>query len=419
MATKILFVDDEPDQARLMQRMFRRRIRAGEFAFLFAADGEEALAVLEDEPEVDVVVSDINMPRMDGLTLLERLQDHDRLLKAVVVSAYGDMKNIRAAMNKGAFDFVTKPVEFEDLDATISKSLQALAEIRENLHRLAEAERIRANLTRFFSPNLAYQLVNHPEELAVGGERRELTFVFTDITDFTPLVEASEPALVVALLNEYLDEMTSIVFDYAGTVDKVVGDAVNALFGAPQEQVDHARRAVECALEMDAFAREFAERKRAEGIPFGDTRFGINTGSAIVGNFGGETLFNYTAYGDAVNIAARLEAANKALGTRICVSSETSSQIPGFLGRPVASLLVKGKSQAVDVYEPFATGKEPDYCEAYRAAYRLASAGDPAAKSAFTTLAAQYPEDAVIALHLARLRAGRTEPVLDLREEKT
>lgn len=186
MPAKILFVDDEPDQAKLMQRKLRHKIRNGEFSFLFASDGEEALAILQEESDVDIVVSDINMPRMDGLTLLERLRGIDKLCKAVIVSAYGDMQNIRTAMNKGAFDFVTKPVDFTDLEATLRKTLDTLFELRESQRRLAEAERVRANLARFFSPNLAYQLVNNPEELEVGGERRDLTFLFTDLADSRP-----------------------------------------------------------------------------------------------------------------------------------------------------------------------------------------------------------------------------------------
>ena len=129
MAAKILFVDDETDQAKLVQRMFRRKIRAGELYFLFATDGEEALDVMRQESDIDIVVTDINMPRMDGLTLLERIETED--LKALVVSAYGDMQNIRTAMNRGAFDFVTKPVDFDDLEATLQKTYDALEEVRE------------------------------------------------------------------------------------------------------------------------------------------------------------------------------------------------------------------------------------------------------------------------------------------------
>lgn len=414
MPAKVLFVDDEPDQAKLVQRMFRNKIRAGEISFLFASDGEEALDILHQEPGIDLVVSDINMPRMDGLTLLERLSQEDKPVKAVIVSAYGDMDNIRSAMNKGAFDFVTKPVDFEDLEATIKKTLVALEELRDTQRQLVEAERVRTNLSRFFSPNLAYQLVNNPEELEVGSERKDLTFLFTDLTEFTGLVENSEPALIVTLLNEYLDEMTNIVFDHGGTIDKVVGDAIHAIFGAPQPQPDHARRAVQCALDMDAFATEFMKKKQAEGIALGPTRIGVNSGAAMVGNFGGETLFDYTAHGEAINIAARLETANKVLGTRICVSGETVSRIRDFHGRPVGALMLRGKTDAVEVFEPL-PADDGSALEAYSGAYQCLAAGEPGAVAAFEALAETAPDDPLVVLHLGRLRAGETGTTLDLR----
>ncbi|NIV76043.1 MAG: adenylate/guanylate cyclase domain-containing response regulator, partial [Gammaproteobacteria bacterium] len=117
-----------------------------------------------------------------------------------------------------------------------------------------------------------------------------------------------------------------------GTTEKLVGDAVHAIFGAPLEQADHAERAVACAMEMDAFAESFRKRKIEESIPLGVTRIGVHSGKAIVGNFGGELFFDYTAHGDAINTAARLEAVNKRLGTRICVSADVVRQIPDFTG---------------------------------------------------------------------------------------
>ena len=131
MPAAILVVDDEPDLELLVSQQFREQIREGEFRFLFAHDGEEALSILEKEAAVDLVLSDINMPRMDGLTLLSRLADLDEDLKAVVVSAYGDMENIRTAMNRGAFDFLTKPISFDDLRAVITKTLVQVNRIRE------------------------------------------------------------------------------------------------------------------------------------------------------------------------------------------------------------------------------------------------------------------------------------------------
>jgi len=212
MMSKILVVDDEPDLEPMVLQHFRREIRQGEMDFLFACNGEDALLQLGEDNDVDIVVSDINMPKMDGLTLLRRIQDLDRRLKTVIVSAYGDMQNIRTAMNLGAFDFLTKPIDFSDLRITINKTLSDLQSLRE-IHRLREsAEKAKLSLARYFSPNLVQHLVDSPDSLNLDGERRELTFVFTDLADFTPLVEAFEPAVIVPLLNEYLDEMTKIIF---------------------------------------------------------------------------------------------------------------------------------------------------------------------------------------------------------------
>ncbi len=194
----------------------------------------------------------------------------------------------------------------------------------------------------------------------------------------------------------------------------MVGDAIHAIFGAPQPQPDHARRAVQCALDMDAFATEFVKKKRAEGIALGPTRIGINSGAAMVGNFGGDTLFDYTAHGEAINIAARLEAANKVLGTRICVSGETVSRIRDFHGRPVGALMLKGKSDPVEVFEPLPSD-EGSALEAYSGAYRKLTEGDSDVVAAFETLAEQAPGDPVVELHLRRLKAGETGATLDLR----
>src|SRR5689334_2741082 len=130
----VLIVDDEPDLEVLIRQRFRKRIKEGDFQFVFARNGQEALNKLHEDPSLDLVISDINMPVMDGLTLLLRLADVDRLLKMVVVSAYGDMQNIRTAMNRGAYDFLTKPIDFRDFEVTLNKAVQELETIKEGLH---------------------------------------------------------------------------------------------------------------------------------------------------------------------------------------------------------------------------------------------------------------------------------------------
>jgi len=407
MMSKILVVDDEPDLEPMVLQHFRREIRQGEMDFLFACNGEDALLQLGEDNDVDIVVSDINMPKMDGLTLLRRIQDLDRRLKTVIVSAYGDMQNIRTAMNLGAFDFLTKPIDFSDLRITINKTLSDLQSLRE-IHRLREsAEKAKLSLARYFSPNLVQHLVDSPDSLNLDGERRELTFVFTDLADFTPLVEAFEPAVIVPLLNEYLDEMTKIIFRCNGTVDKIVGDAVHAIFGAPLEQEDHAARGIACAMEMDQFAESFREQKNIENIPLGVTRIGVHTGLAMVGNFGGEQYFDYTAHGDAINTAARLETANKSLGTRICVSEHVIEQIPSFTGRPIGTVLLPGKTEPLKLFEPLSAKRmESPAIKAYQAAFAKLEAGDPSANQAFAAVVGEYADDPLATYHLKRTLTG-------------
>jgi adenylate cyclase len=418
MRSRILVVDDEPDLESLVMQKFRREIRQGEMDFLFARNGEDALSMLGENADIDIILSDINMPIMDGLTLLRRLQDLDNMLKTVIVSAYGDMRNIRTAMNLGAFDFVTKPIDFSDLELTINKTISDLQSIRE-VHRLREsAEKAKLDLSRYFSPNLVKQLLESPDSLTLDGERRDLTFVFTDLADFTPLVEALAPSVIVPLLNEYLDEMTKIVFRCGGTVDKIVGDAVHAIFGAPLEQADHAAMGVACAMEMDQFAEVFRARKIAENIPLGLTRIGVHTGLAMVGNFGGDQFFDYTAHGDAINTAARLEAANKYLGTRICVSEHAVREIPGFTGRPIGTVLLPGKSEQLKLFEPLTTERmESAGIKAYAAAFAKLEAGDSSAKQAFAAVVGEFGDDPLATYHLQRTLFGDIGVNITLREK--
>jgi len=408
-AARILVVDDEPDVEALVTQKFRRQMRKGEMDFLFAQDGQHALDLLDANSDVDMVLSDINMPCMDGLTLLDRLNDLHKGLKTVIVSAYGDMGNIRTAMNRGAFDFVTKPIEFDDLETTITKTLDHLALFRRLQDEKTQAEHAHATLSRYFSPRVVEALAQNPDCLTPGGERRVATFLFTDLADFTPLVESSDSDLIVTLLNAYLDGLTEIIFAHGGTVMKIVGDAVHAIFGAPVEDPKHAARAVSCALAIDEFATQFRAEKQAEDISLGVTRIGINTGPAIIGNFGGEHFFDYTAYGDAVNIAARLEQANKIIGTRLCVGESVVGAIGNFRGRPIGTLLLKGKSVSLRAFEPQTeTQAAEPVTDGYNAAFALLEAGDPKARQAFAALVGQYDEDPLTMFHLGRLLSGET-----------
>jgi adenylate cyclase len=409
MTARILVVDDEPDVEALVLQKFRHQIRGGAVSFLFARDGVEALAALSTNGCIDLIVTDINMPRMDGLTLLQKLRDNQESVSTIVVSAYGDMANIRTAMNRGAFDFVTKPIDFVDLETTIAKTLKHIEFLRDARQRQAAAERAHASLSRYFSPNLAQRLANDAEAIDLAGQRREIATLFTDITSFTALVETLEPEVLGSLLNEYLTGMTDIVFAHDGTVAKIVGDALHVLFGAPGDQPDHAVRAVACALALDEHAQAFRERCRQKGIALGVTRIGVHAGSAIVGNFGGGRFFDYTAYGDTINVAARLEEANKQLGTRICVSATLAEKVQNFYGRPVGDLVLRGKTEALRAFEPLRPEQADDPVTAsYLAAFAKLKARDPGAMAAFAAHVGKQPSDPLASFHLKRLLNGDT-----------
>jgi adenylate cyclase len=405
MTATILVVDDEPDLEALVLQKFRKQIRDGAMQFVFAHDGIEALQSIEDHPHVDMVVSDINMPRMDGLSLLSRLQEAEDKTSTIIVSAYGDMSNIRTAMNRGAFDFLTKPIDFGDLEMTIDKTIRHVEMMREARRRQAEAERAHASLSRYFSPQIAARLASDANGMEVHW--REIATIFTDITSFTSLVETAAPEVLGALLNEYVGGMTDVVFAHEGTVAKIIGDAIQILFNAPGEQADYAARAIACAHDLDIWAQAFRERWKAKDVNFGATRIGVHAGPALVGNFGGSRFFDYTAYGDTINTAARLEAANKHLGTRICVSAAVADAAGRFTGRPVGDLVLRGRSEPLRAYEPLpAAAFEGAATKQYSDAFAKLEAGDAAAMPAFAALVGSHSDDALAGFHLRRLLNG-------------
>lgn len=206
---------------------------------------------------------------------------------------------------------------------------------------------------QYLSPDVIDQLVKNPERLKLGGERRQLSIFFSDIQGFTSISEMLEPEALAALLNEYLTAMTDIVIDEGGTVDKYEGDAIIAFWNAPLEVPGHARRCVRAALRCQmTLAKMRPHFRKTTGMAL-HTRIGINTGDAVVGNFGSLTKFDYTMLGDAVNLAARLEGINKQFGTYTMISEYTRDMTEGaFATRELARVAVVGKLKPVVVFEP-------------------------------------------------------------------
>ncbi|MGA9795879.1 MAG: adenylate/guanylate cyclase domain-containing protein [Rhizomicrobium sp.] len=266
---------------------------------------------------------------------------------------------------------------------------------------------IQGAFSRYVSPKVVEQLIDDPEKMSLAGERREMTYLFTDIANFTTLSEGMESHQLGHVLNAYLDGVTQVVLRYEGMVDKFIGDSVFAIFNAPVDLADHAARAVKCALEIDVFCDRFSAEQKAKNIDFGITRIGVHTGVAVVGNFGSSARFNYTAQGDAVNTASRLEGLNKYFGTHISVSGATREQCNGMAFRPVASVVLKGKTAPVDVWEPLQDGAAtPGYLARYREAFEALEQEKPQALALFEALGKEAPEDPCVALYVERLRKG-------------
>jgi adenylate cyclase len=288
------------------------------------------------------------------------------------------------------------------------------------VHRFFREEQERARTRRTFeayvAPAVVREILRHPDNLRLGGERRELTILFTDIRGFTSLSENLDPEALVKVLHDFLNPMSNIIIQHGGTIDKYIGDAIMALFGAPLDLPDHARLACRTALDMVATLRELGRQWAAEGRPQIRVGVGINSGEAAVGNMGSDRLFNYTAIGDNVNLASRLEGLNKYYGTDILLSETTVQGLgEGFILRRVDLVQVKGKAKSLEVYELLGEGTpDPDlaqFLEAYHRGVSHYRAGQWAESAAALEAALRLrPHDVPARRYLHADRKYQEEP---------
>ncbi|HPG07799.1 MAG TPA: adenylate/guanylate cyclase domain-containing protein [Saprospiraceae bacterium] len=341
---KILVVDDEADLEVLIKQKFRKKIRENAYDFVFAMNGLQALAQLEEHDDIDLVLSDINMPEMDGLTLLSKLAEKHSLLKSVIVSAYGDMENIRTAMNLGAFDFVTKPVNFQDLEVTIEKTIRHVEQLKETMRAIKEN-----NILKMYVDEtvLNFMGTKEYEKSLLANEIVEATVVFIDICSFTSISEHESPDRVVKLLNNYFDIIVKEILAQGGLIDKFIGDAVMAVF----KDAYHLDRAIDASISV---------RDKIEKLPIEVTEMnfkphvsiGVNSGEMVSGNIGSASLrrLDYTVIGDAVNTAQRLQsAANQG---QIIISEQSYEKIKeSFHCERIGEAKLKNKGEMVVIYQ--------------------------------------------------------------------
>jgi class 3 adenylate cyclase/FixJ family two-component response regulator len=342
--SKILVVDDESDLEILIKQKFRQKIRDRKYEFVFAVNGKNALEKIRENEDVDIVLSDINMPVMDGLTLLSKLNEQNSLIKSVIVSAYGDMQNIRTAMNRGAFDFITKPVDFEDLELTMEKTIRQVNQMRETMKAIKEN-----NILKMYVDQTVLNFMGGREFEAslLQNETIEVSVAFIDICSFTSISENDSPDNVVKLLNSYFDVIVKQIIAQGGYIDKFIGDAVMAVFKGDF----HLDRAIDACLGV----REEIEKLPNESGQAGflpKVSIGINSGEVVSGNIGSAQLkrLDYTVIGDSVNMAQRLQ--SMAADGQILISELSYQKVKeSFQCKKVGEMKLKNKAKPVMTYE--------------------------------------------------------------------
>jgi class 3 adenylate cyclase len=296
----------------------------------------------------------------EELSFLRKLQIRLLLLGAIIlVIAIGLSFLLAGGVTKPvrALATATRRIGKGELEASVDirtgDELQELGgAFNEMAKGLREREFIKSTFERYVSKTVASELIKNPEMVRLGGIKKELTVMFSDIGGFTNLSEVLSPEEVVKHLNEYFDGMSSSILEFDGTINQFQGDAIVAFWGAPVPQENHALLACLAAIRCREFLKKLSDKWISRGLPERTFRFGINTGEMVVGNIGSSSRFEYTVIGDEVNLASRLEGANKIYGTQILISDETYAlSKEGIIGRELDIIRVVGKTEPVRIYE--------------------------------------------------------------------
>lgn len=350
-APVVLLVDDEPDTVRLVRKV----LQADGCEVVEATDGDHALAEYR-RVAPDLILLDIILPHRDGLDVLREIREHDPNTGIIMVSALTSERITIDSMLAGADDYISKPFQLREMRVRIRQVLEKTSLRSENARLQAQLQkanaRIRELLERFVPAEVMAEFMERPEPPALGGKRQELTILYADIQGFTPLAEAMPPDELVEVLNRYLQLAATAIRNHGGTLDKFMGDGVIGLFNAPSPQADHALQAVQAGLDVVAAFRASAtpEHHLSVGI-------GISTGDVVVGNIGTPQLMNYTAIGDAMNLAQRLQ--EIAGSDEILISPRTYRHVAGQVEVvPLEPRPVRGRSEQIAPYRVVSTQKQ-------------------------------------------------------------
>lgn len=329
---ELLVVDDEQDVRALFELRFEHEVQNGTFSLQFASNGSEALDIAAMHPDLEVVITDLNMPGMSGLDLIGRLEELHSPAKTIVLTAYGDMANIRTAMMRGAFDFQMKPLDIDDLRMTIRKASAIVRQLRAGHAARVEAATLEERnryLTEVFgkyvSDEVVSKLLASTDGVVLAGETRELTLLLADIRGFSQLSRQLPPEQVVRVLNGYLEVAVERILVRGGTVNEILGDGLLVFFGAPIHDDRAAEHAVAAALELQLAMADLNEHHRRTGLPELAIGIAVHTGEAVVGTVGSHRRLKYTAVGSNVNVVGRME--SYARGGQVLISDATFDRV--------------------------------------------------------------------------------------------
>ncbi len=354
----ILVVDDSPRNRLKLSRFLQQQ---GHTVTL-AEHGRQAVEMVDDQP-FDLMLLDIVMPEMDGYQVLEHLKHQDMLrnMPVIVISASDEMESVIKCIAMGAEDHLPKPFDPVLLKTRIGACLEKKRlrdkeiEQQHQLNQLNKALEvrnrfIRATFGRYLSDEIVDTILESPEGLSLGGEKRTVTIMMTDLRGFTAISEQLPAESIVGMINIYLEVMTEIILKYDGTIDEFIGDAILVIFGAPVMRDNDAQRAVACAVEMQLAMEEVNERNRKAGYPEIAMGIGINTGDVVVGNIGSRKRTKYGVVGRNVNLTSRIE--SYTVGGQIFISESTVEACGQILKMDnQMEVMPKGVKQPITIYE--------------------------------------------------------------------
>lgn len=354
-----LLVMDDND---IYRDMLACRLAERGYTVACAENGHQALEMVETQT-FDLVLLDITMPGISGLEVLKILRQRYTVadLPVIMATAIGHSEDIVQALNLGASDYVTKPLAFSVILARIQTQItlkRAVEEIRRLVQQLELRNRfIQETFGRYLTDEVVANLLETPERLQLGGEKRKVTMLMSDLRGFTPLSERLAPEQVVALLNRYLGTMIEVIVRYQGTINDFLGDAILVIFGAPFWREDDAQRAVACAVAMQLAMSSVNEQNRREGLPEVEMGIGVNTGEVVVGNIGSHQRTKYDVVGSHVNLTFRIE--SYAVGGQILISEATLTDAgPTVRIYESMEVEVKGFEKSLILYDLWGIGEK-------------------------------------------------------------